>query len=394
MQPQLPPELIETVIEEIGDHSSSLRACSLVSNAFAVISQRRLFRFVHLKSPMAGVLATSPHLASYVRDLHIHLVLDEEHQDGLRKAIWLLKNVHRLTITAVWEGPCAWDSFAANLTGSLVSLCTSSSLRCLAFYNLRRVPLVLIRHALLSCEELCLVVEDVDIHNDVVLPGTSQDTRYLTHLRLDYSPVQDPALHALLIDDKMIPILARLEDLELTVRGSVDTSLLGFEPIALKSEPCLQHLTMNFGKILVYREGPGNPVRLPFLPNLRVVTLEANVDELRIPASILHTITSLPSSVPNLETLHIVLTAVRENAPTGEVFGRCNLSEVAATITTGLPCLRAVHWYIFCDAAETFEAHVRKSLPLPGVSTFFSTSTEGTKYHPMSVFLDSAQLTR
>ncbi|KAJ7032430.1 hypothetical protein C8F04DRAFT_1185070 [Mycena alexandri] len=352
--PQLPPELIEAVIEEIGDHPASLQACSLVSNAFAVISQRRLFRFIHLKSPITRVLASSPHLASYVRDLHVHLVLDEEHQDGLRKGIWLLNNVHRLTITAVWEGPCAWDSFAADLTGSLHFIMHIAFAPVLGFLQ------------------------------------SSQGTPRAYSSR----PRIDPALHALLLDDEMAPTLGRLNHLELAVRGSVDTSLVGFEPITLKSGPCLQHLTINFGKILVYREGSGNPVRLPLLYNLRSVTLEANVGELRIPASIIYTIASLPSSVPDLETLRIVLTAVGENAPTGEVFGQCNVSEVAATLTTGFSFLRAVHWSIFCDAAETFEARVRKSLPLPGLSTFFSTSTEGTKYHPMSVFSDYVQLTR
>ncbi|KAJ6566549.1 hypothetical protein B0H19DRAFT_1066839 [Mycena capillaripes] len=77
----LPQELIDAILDELCGTAinTTLKSCSLVAHAFLVPSQRRLFRFLTLTSKTVPIVSSGfierPHLASYVRDLHIDLHL-------------------------------------------------------------------------------------------------------------------------------------------------------------------------------------------------------------------------------------------------------------------------------------------------------------------------------
>ncbi|KAJ7644519.1 hypothetical protein FB45DRAFT_1053259 [Roridomyces roridus] len=89
--PRILPEIIEVIVDQIGDfEQDTVKACSLISTAFVGPSQRRLFHYLHLRDTEAmpkfecdgnvispdrarDFFASSPHLASYVRELAISI---------------------------------------------------------------------------------------------------------------------------------------------------------------------------------------------------------------------------------------------------------------------------------------------------------------------------------
>lgn len=247
----LPQELIDAVLEELGGTAahSTLKSCSLVAHAFLVPSQRQLFRFLALTSKTVSDVSNRfiecPHLASYVRDLHIDLHLTTKYyQVPLLTTLRLLNKVHRLAISSYSWQTWVWNSFPDDFRSTFVSLLTLPSLRCLALTRCRGVPLALIRYALASYQEVGLLVAGVDIDQGIdILPPPVRDDG-LTHLLLNYTPTRDPALYSLMVGDEIAPALIRLHRLELAVPSP--GSLGGLERIAEKYSECLRHLVINF----------------------------------------------------------------------------------------------------------------------------------------------------
>jgi hypothetical protein len=249
----LPQELIDTILEELGGPTAhaSLKSCSLVARPFLVASQRRLFRFLALTSKTVDGASSRfterPHLASYVRDLHIDLHLDTKYyRIPLLKTLRLLNKVQRMAISSYSWQTWVWDSFPDELRATFVSLLTLPSLRCLALTRCRGVPLALIRHALASYKEVGLLVAAIDVHQHIeLLPTPSgNDGKSLTHLLLNYTPSQNPLFHSLVLGDEISPSLIRLRHLELAV--PIGGCLSGLDNIALKYSNSLRHLVINF----------------------------------------------------------------------------------------------------------------------------------------------------
>ncbi|KAJ6566515.1 hypothetical protein B0H19DRAFT_1257723 [Mycena capillaripes] len=216
-----------------------------------------------------------------------------------------------------------------------------------------------------------------------VLPGShgylaapSRDDG-LSHLLLNYTPTRDPAFHSLMVGDEIATSLIRLHHLELAVPSP--GSLGGLEKIAEKYSECLQHLVINFW------QRHDDPISLPALRNLRVLTLKASVGRLRVPVSILSTSINLPACTPNLEALNILIDA--EYDGTGTVVDQYNLCDVE-TAFENLPRLREVNWGIFSDNVIAFEQRVRKILPRASAAGLFSFSTWSwrSKHDPMVHF--------
>lgn len=80
---QLPQELIDTIIENLGEWA--LRSCSLVCSSWLLSIRRRLFRRIVLVPPhnsgprpllygqrLHNLLLKSPHIATYIRELELY----------------------------------------------------------------------------------------------------------------------------------------------------------------------------------------------------------------------------------------------------------------------------------------------------------------------------------
>lgn len=249
----LPQELVDAILEELAGPAAhkSLKACSTVSRSFVLPSQRRLFRFLTLNSKTVGIASSRfterPHLASYVRDLHVDMHLNTKlHQHSLLTTFRLLNKVQRMAISSYSWQTWAWDSFPDEFRDAFVSLLTLPSLRCFAITRCRGVPLALIRHALASYKEVGLLVAGIDVNEKIDLfPGpTSADGKSLTHLLLNYAPSQNPEFHARMIAEGITAPSTCLDHLELAV--PVQGSLGGLEKIALNHSSSLQHLVINF----------------------------------------------------------------------------------------------------------------------------------------------------
>lgn len=143
----LPQELVDAILEELVGPAAhkSLKACSMVSRSFVLPSQRRLFRFLTLNSKTVGIASSRfterPHLASYVRDLHVDMHLNTKlHQHSLLTTFRLLNKVQRMAISSYSWQTWAWDSLPDEFRDAFVSLLTLPSLRCFAMTRCRGAP--------------------------------------------------------------------------------------------------------------------------------------------------------------------------------------------------------------------------------------------------------------
>jgi hypothetical protein len=109
MHPYLPPELIESIIEQITDRET-LAVCSLICWAWAPIAQSKYFRNLHFgPSPDETVrfhemLRESPHIALLPRSIESKQwdARDGDDRTYLARIAPLLINVSKLTLTSVY----------------------------------------------------------------------------------------------------------------------------------------------------------------------------------------------------------------------------------------------------------------------------------------------------
>ncbi|KAJ7663525.1 hypothetical protein B0H17DRAFT_1144018 [Mycena rosella] len=259
----LPQELLDAIIDEVGVKTSSeprdfasLNACSLTARAFLPASQRTLFTSLTLKqyklAQASSVLVSSPHIASYVRDLHLIDAgfIAEPDSDSIRvplaASFSLLTNITRLAMSFCFS-PLGWTHIPANFRAVLVGLLSLPSLRYIALAQCTGVPSSIIRHALISSKQVTL--KDVGIYSeDEVFPQISGDvsgaTVPLEHLAVFYTqhfslsiPVYD-----MLLGGQVASRLDHLRHLELCVTRT--GSLGGLEMVAVKSSESLEHLVI------------------------------------------------------------------------------------------------------------------------------------------------------
>ncbi|KAJ7046298.1 hypothetical protein C8F04DRAFT_1063910 [Mycena alexandri] len=356
----LPQELLDTIVENIGGPTShnTLKFCALASSVLRSTSQRRLFSYRSLTpktvSTVAQSLSASPHLGSYIHDLHIVFHLDSlRERTSLTTILALLTGVQRLVIASFGWQSWDWKSFPADFRAAILSVLILPTMRCLALTRCRGVPLAIIRHALTSYQEVAIFAEVTDSDEDPILFPAPNHDGSLTHLLLSYLPNANSAFHALLLSDQMVSSFQQqLRHLELAVR--VQNSLNGLEEIALKYSHFLEHLTVNFNQRY------DDQVEVPHLPDLRALTLRASVGKLRIPRCIISTIVSLSSSTPHLTVLNIIIEARYEGPD--DFIRDYDFSDTERRLEE-LSSLRAVNWTVRCGGVADFEERVRTVLP-------------------------------
>jgi hypothetical protein len=254
----LPQELIDSIVDEIGAKKpmayTTLAACSLTARAFVERSQRHLFRSLTLTNEMASAqksrtLVASPHIASYVRDLHVYFGCGESLHLPALSLLRLLSQVRRLGISCLYGS--RWAAFSATFRACLVGLLSCPSLRCFALSNCFDVPSSIIRHALLSYEEVTL--QEVRTYSeDGVFPYANEpygnslsSTAPIYHLVLRYRRIDTPRVYAMMLAlDGLAPHLERLQHLELPLAKTA--SLGPLETFVRKTSDSLQHLVIRF----------------------------------------------------------------------------------------------------------------------------------------------------
>ncbi|KAJ7477745.1 hypothetical protein B0H11DRAFT_2234420 [Mycena galericulata] len=126
-------ELIDEIVDQIAqtdtwyDHrdQTTLRACTLAARTFLTPSQRHLFHSLTLSLETLGAtrFTEHPHLASYVRDLHIRIDDTHTFMISLAALLPLINRVERLVIR-YWN----WDKAPIDLRTALAGLLSLPSL--------------------------------------------------------------------------------------------------------------------------------------------------------------------------------------------------------------------------------------------------------------------------
>ncbi|KAF8177090.1 hypothetical protein K438DRAFT_2022364, partial [Mycena galopus ATCC 62051] len=137
-------DLIDTIIDQLRPipwtdpkDYVTLTACSLVSRSFQGRSQRHLFHSVRLKpeavARLSDGLRESPHLASYIRALHLDGVgfWNDSVRAPLAVLIPRLTNLTHLAIISTFSD-WKWKDIPADFRAALFDLLALPSLRCFA----------------------------------------------------------------------------------------------------------------------------------------------------------------------------------------------------------------------------------------------------------------------
>ena len=112
MTPQLPPELLELIVDHLHDEPTTLRSCCLVSKSWVQRTRQHLFAGVEFdpeKSPLESWVKTFPDPsnspAHYTRSLSISgLPTPAASGSSTRTCICTFRNLERLTISAIRLG--------------------------------------------------------------------------------------------------------------------------------------------------------------------------------------------------------------------------------------------------------------------------------------------------
>ncbi|KAJ6551878.1 hypothetical protein B0H19DRAFT_1236901 [Mycena capillaripes] len=318
----------------------NLKASALVSPAFLTSSQRCLFRsfMVRLNSGAIRGFAQKPHLAAYVRDLRINAT------HGINPMLVLILplfgGVTRLVIDPGQDSP--FRTYFQTVFPPLLRL---PNLRCLGLFNCSQVPTSFIHSALSSFREVALI--NVDLRDDNSLAAYSDTFRPHTtpnRLIIDCSAKHDTVPGALIRCKDSLP---DIEHLELFVQKQ--ESLGGRE---------LTHLYSNSLTTLVIHFLDGHncdPIALPNLPRVRFLTLRTSDSTYTQSAkdcvgpgklslgmssdsyALWATITDLPTRMPNIEKLTVVLGALIEQSFCSYLHGKVDEA------LKQLPHLREMH---------------------------------------------------
>ncbi|KAJ7744173.1 hypothetical protein B0H16DRAFT_1727442 [Mycena metata] len=376
-----PQELIDAIVDEVA-------ATKYWSELMDRPSQRHLFKSLtrQKKSPPPGTTwATNARLLSYVLDLNL-VDLDLGDQEQHIQLFTLCNRVTRCCIRFSGRSGWKWNSLPEKICAPLFSFLALPTLRCLQLdaFPGTSLPPSLIHYALASYSEVVLDTFTLDTDLDAVFLLTrlpSAHIQRLSRLSLPYRPYISPALHRLVLGDDVKHQLQHLQHLELIVprRGLND-----LEEILLNCGDSLQHLIINF------RARPDNPLQLPHLPYLRLLTLKASTRTVRIPDALKHTLRILPQCTPSLEVLTIhVGSSYGDSEPYSEIHNRGTEEDTALKC---LPRLREVHVEVTTASPQpdrTFSKRLFTEFPMAHEAGILSCEywpASAHTYHPMRYF--------
>ncbi|KAJ7343913.1 hypothetical protein DFH08DRAFT_937694 [Mycena albidolilacea] len=378
----LPAELVDLIIDNVDAHED-LKTLILVSHTFLSAGQWRLFRCLTLGAntvaQLSEVLSQSPHLASYVRDLHISLRLNQsENHVPLVNILRLLIGVKRVAISGEDWQFWFWTAWPTELRAAIISLLSLPAMHSLAVIRCCGVPAALLWHAFACYKEVVLQIGDLDLALKVKF-GKSCEPKSLDHLVLiEGSSTDTPDVHTFFLSPAVNSASAHLQHLEIALPSRQHADSL---EIVSKYAASLQHLTISF-----FWDLP--PTNLPVLPRLRTLNFRASV--VRLGGTLRLLMTQLPSIAPRLELLGITLTSNIPNYP-GEYPVITAADDALASLAQ--KNLREVRLTVDCIDldAKRFGAEIKEKLPRTDATGIlsFRKIPKSRKWVAMKHFSDS-----
>jgi hypothetical protein len=153
----IPQDIIDTVIGELSFNDiDTLKQCSLVSHSFLASSQKLLFSMVYFRAGYAVrapfrqlhyLLNHSPHIISYIRELHVIVISDTPHLHSLYgewlfndETFWFILQILTPSLQSfslvAREHELAWACFPFKLQSSLLDLFISPNLTSVRLINI------------------------------------------------------------------------------------------------------------------------------------------------------------------------------------------------------------------------------------------------------------------
>ncbi|KAJ7061799.1 hypothetical protein C8F01DRAFT_1369251 [Mycena amicta] len=304
--PSLPSELITAIVDELSSDHPTLKSCCLVSTDFCGPSQRHLFRAIWVRRPnwqhytigqqalhrgvtsLSGtfrqadsILAESPHLAVYVRDLTIDLPDSVDEDVPLTRILEAVGgNLERFVVSGM---RVRWQDLSEVLALAVLDAMASSGLRSLHLLSLRDMPVDALYGAMKR-------VKALSIHSSTFAVPEPKDENEVSRKR-GVSPIEHLILSASLRDTYDIilsphaPVLGNVSKLFIrvptmdvyadrlptVVAGTLDTLSLECdlsEPLFLPELPHLRSLTLRMFRGIVRCLPTGLAETLRTLPPL------------------------------------------------------------------------------------------------------------------------------
>ncbi|KAJ7639407.1 hypothetical protein FB45DRAFT_864125 [Roridomyces roridus] len=368
------PELIDAIVDQVAQTEKwhqekdrgTLKACALTVRRLLVPSQRHLFQSFtlsnhNMENVCAGMLH-NPSLASYIRDfcLSMGYGLSESCGQLLVGFFPLLTRLDRLVID------CGFYHFDSLQPAALTGLFSFPTIRCFGVKDCPGLPPSVIRHAVAAYEGVAFTNVEIGQEDEYAVslfPAPPSSWQRLRRLALEpFNHTQDGCtLKDFILSEGIAPFLSNLEHLELRVFKA--GSLGGLEGIAHFCCGSIQRLAIDF---FYYPDTDIGP--LPIMPAIRVLTLSSCVRRLRLPHALRSVILSLPTRMPKLERINVVLDS---HIFEYKEHHRPDIDEAL----NNLPRLRQLHFTIACHSSSAIEDSFREALPLAGRAGLLSFET-------------------
>ncbi|KAJ6531059.1 hypothetical protein B0H19DRAFT_1384319 [Mycena capillaripes] len=297
---RLPQELIDAIVFELRDNTSSLTACSKTARTFRVPCQRRIFRQLVLHNEESGysnnfrrasdLLTSSPHLETYVHDLTSAWPIQSKDMRRFESVLRALHNVQRFTISNNGSF-VGWNTIPLALASTIFDFISLPTLDRLHLIGICDVPFSLINHAISSVRVLSLdIYADHGVMSASIPPSPSQIR--LEHLILLHSRTTFYLRHLLCMLNRegyfrntghlILPLEQRDDD---------DRALFESLPVTLR------HLEIEFGLTR-------GIVTIPKLAHLQVLELGFYIGLSRVlPDTLDLFVSNIPELTPLVESI-------------------------------------------------------------------------------------------
>ncbi|KAJ7142393.1 hypothetical protein C8R44DRAFT_974161 [Mycena epipterygia] len=362
----VPHDLIAAIIDELHHDRASLKACSLAAASLRSPSQHHLFHSIWLHQDslqfrmgllptalhertgtpsgaierVSALLADSPYLASYVRDLTIDRPDSVEEDMALQRVLKAVPNLERFVISGL---RVRWDTLSLPLRSTILDVIARPTLDRLHLLRMRNVPVPVILRALSSVSVLS--IHDTSFEEAYPENPGPPTLPHLEHFILN---TRLPSTYELILPHALT--LANVKRLFLLVDP---TCRLHAERLLSSIGDGLECLELDYESL-----SSSFPWDLPHLPNLHSLTLIMFRGTFRgLPNGLAGTLAALPRTSLTLQFTIQALLEERKWPEDGPLLGledwkrvpiHCQLFFIATEWTQ--PASRDVAFGAFCAA--------------------------------------------
>jgi hypothetical protein len=153
---EIPQDIIDSVIEAVGDDTHLLKQCALVSSSFLLPSRKQLFSRITLEGDricqrIHEFLIQNPIIQSFVRTITLIEGSLRTPMYGSTSLLSILRLpfccLERFSIHEYWNyNSCNWDRFSNELKDALLNIIHSSTLKTLSLTGITNVPMTFFLH--------------------------------------------------------------------------------------------------------------------------------------------------------------------------------------------------------------------------------------------------------